>query len=67
MKNYIDPGVVVNQKMFSNSDKILQEVKYLDSTIFKGEVVLDEETRCTYKEGQGRLIRSNEQNYSYYK
>ena len=60
MKNYIDPGVITTQKVIHNSEKILQEVKYLDSTTFRGEVVLDEETRCMYKEGQGRMLRSTE-------
>ena len=67
MKNYIDPGVITTQKMVHNSDKILQEVKYIDSTTFRGEAVIDEETHCMYKEGQGRLLRSVDQNYCYYK
>ena len=51
MKNYIDAGVITQQKVVLNSEKILQECKYLDSTTFRGEVVLDEETRFMYKEG----------------
>ena len=53
MKNYLDAGFISAQKMVGNgeSEKILQEIKYLDSTIFRGEVELDEETRCMYKEG----------------
>ena len=39
MKNYIDPGVITNQKKVNNSDKILQEIKYVDASIFRGEVV----------------------------
>ena len=57
MKNYIDSGCVVNQKMAQNSEKMLQEVSYMDKSIFRGEVVQDEETRLVYKEGQGRFYR----------
>ena len=69
MKNYLDAGFISAQKMVGNgeSEKILQEIKYLDSTIFRGEVELDDETRCMFKEGQGRLVRPLEHNYSYYK
>ena len=66
MKNYIDPGVI-NKQMMSSNDKLLQEYQYLDTSVFRGEVVLDEETRCMYKEGQGRFERSKVNNYCYYK
>ena len=58
MKNYIDSGQLMNQKMAQNSEKMLQEVSYIDNSIFRGEVVQDEETRLVYKEGQGRFYRS---------
>ena len=51
MKNYLDAGYIATQKMVGNGEKILQEIKYLDSTVFRGEVELEEETRCMYKEG----------------
>ena len=51
MKNYLDAGYIATQKMVGNSEKILQEIKYLDSTVFRGEVELEEESRCMYKEG----------------
>ena len=39
----------------------------MDNSIFRGEVVQDEETRLVYKEGQGRFYRStSEQNMCYY-
>ena len=66
MKNYIDSGCVTNQKMAQNSDKILQEVSYLDKTVFRGEVFQDEETHMIYKEGLGRLIRPHVGNHCYY-
>ena len=57
----------MNQKMAQNSEKMLQEVSYIDNSIFRGEVVQDEETRLVYKEGQGRFYRStSEQNMCYY-
>ena len=39
MKNYIDSGCLMNQKMAQNSEKMLQEVQYMDNSIFRGEVV----------------------------
>lgn len=51
MKNYLDSGHLVNQKMVPDSEKMFQEVKYRDLSIFRGEVFQDEETRFVYKEG----------------
>ena len=67
MKNYLDPGEVTNEKISDKSAKVIQEINYIDKSVFRGEVVRDEETRFMYKEGQGRLIRNSERNYCYYK
>jgi hypothetical protein len=50
-KNYIDNGCIVNQKMATNSEKMFQEVTYMDHSTFRGEVVQDDESRLVYKEG----------------
>ena len=39
IKNYIDPGHVINQKMAVDSDKMMQEVGYYDKSKFRGLVV----------------------------
>ena len=57
MKNYLDYGLVVSQKMVQNSEKILHEIKYRDKSMFHGLVFLDEETQGVYKEGHGKLDR----------
>ena len=68
MKNYLDRGLISSQKMQLETEKILQEVKYKDSSIFRGQVFLDEETQLIYKEGQGRLDRETtvSQNLCFY-
>ena len=50
-KNYFDMGCIMNQKIVQNSNKMLQEVQYMDKSKFRGEAVLDEETAYIYKEG----------------
>ena len=44
--------------MKDDDDKMVQELRFLDQSIFKGEVYLDEETRLVYKEGLGQLDRN---------
>ena len=58
MKNYIDQGNVTNQKVAPNRDKMLQEIMYIDSSIFRGEVLCDQETKLEQKDGQGLFKRS---------
>ena len=62
MKNYIDTGLLVNQKMAQNSDKMHQTVEYMDKSIFRGEVVQDEESKLVYKEGAGLHARATQDN-----
>lgn len=66
MKNYIDQGSVITQKMAQNSDKMLQEIQYLDESIFRGEVLQDEETKQICKEGQGLFQRPEAHNQCFY-
>lgn len=44
IKNYQDCGQLISQKMAQNSDKLLQDVKFIDGSHFYGEAYLDEET-----------------------
>jgi len=37
--------------MATDSDKMFQEVQYIDKSIFRGESVQDEKSRLTYREG----------------
>ena len=53
MNNYIDPGHVKTQKMAQDSEKVVQEVSYMDMSKFQGCVIHDEESGIIYKEGQG--------------
>ena len=66
MKNYIDTGMLVNQKLVSNSNRVLQEIQFMDKSMFWGEVVMDEETRNVFREGLGHFQRPKENNYCYY-
>ena len=66
MKTYFDSGCVINQKMAQNSNKMLQEIQFMDKTTFRGETIQDEESRLIFKEGQGRITRPTEQNFCYY-
>lgn len=59
MNNYIDPGHIISQKMAQDTDKMMQEISYMDMSKFHGCVIHDEENGIIYKEGQGRLTRSN--------
>jgi len=53
LKNYLDCGHIIRQKSSENSDKMLQELRYMDLSTWRGEVFQDEETRFIYKEGTG--------------
>ena len=57
MRNYIDSGHLVQQKMSKDSEKMKHKVLYIDQSSFYGYVVQDEETRVIYKEGTGRFDR----------
>ena len=58
-KNYLDCGQLIQQTLVKDDDdKMVQELRFLDQSIFKGEVYLDEETRLVYKEGLGQLDRN---------
>ena len=60
MNNYINPGHVKTQKMAQDSEKVVQEVSYMDMSKFQGCVIHDEESGIIYKEGQGWLTRSQD-------
>ena len=57
MTNYIDHGHIISQKMAQDSEKMMQEISYMDSSKFYGSVIHDEENGIIYKEGQGRFTR----------
>ena len=66
MKNYIDIGCLINQKTASNSKRMLQEIQFMDKSTFRGEAVVDEESKNIFKEGLGYFQRPTDNNYCYY-
>ena len=52
--------------MATNSDKMFQEIQFIDKSMFRGESFQDEESRIIFKEGQGQFTRPSRENMCYY-
>jgi len=65
MKNYLDSGKITNEMIIE--DRVLQWIEFFDKSYFKGEMIVDEESKLLYKEGLGKLYRpTNGTNFAFY-